>query len=219
MESVDEILYRIVRKNGVWDYGTVAVADLEPRERSYFAEKFPWVKSAVVLGRHITTVEEWTWRISSGGQEHCPADDRAAEVCCIMKRAFETHGCKAEIVSYPGESGLLFRAVAKRAGLGEIGVSAFLLHKKWGPWIHLRVLATDAPAENGVCVSEGICTACNLCLSACPARAITEGSFNGIQCRVFREESGEYIPYGPDRILRYCTLCAKACSLGQTPVG
>lgn len=50
-------------------------------------------------------------------------------------------------MKYPGESGLQFRFVAEAAGLGRVGTNAFLFHPAWGPWVHLRVMATTAELE------------------------------------------------------------------------
>jgi epoxyqueuosine reductase QueG len=109
--------------------------------------------------------------------------------------------------------------VAQAAGAGEIGTSAFLLHPVWGPWIHLRILATAAPSRDRRegSVSKAVCTACGTCVSACPAGAIREESFDGLACRRYRQEKGEYVPVGPDRELHYCTLCADVCPVGRRP--
>jgi epoxyqueuosine reductase QueG len=116
------------------------------------------------------------------------------------------------------ESGLQFRFVAQTAGAGTIGTNAFLLHPEWGPWIHLRVLATEGPAgskRGGDCAP--VCNACGACVSACPAGAIQDALFDGLLCRRHRKTKGEYMPFGPQRKLRYCTICAQCCPIGEKP--
>jgi ferredoxin len=62
-----------------------------------------------------------------------------------------------------------------------------------------------------------LCDRCMLCVAECPAGAIDESSFNGLQCRSFRKARGEYIPVGPEREFRYCKICVKVCPKGARP--
>ncbi|MGD9162223.1 MAG: hypothetical protein PVG39_27685 [Desulfobacteraceae bacterium] len=136
-----------------------------------------------------------------------------------IKNLLEKEGNGAELVKYPGISGLQFRFVAEAAGLGSIGNNAFLFHPLWGPWIHLRVMGTTAeidlnPEQSG----DQVCDECGLCISECPAQAISEGSFNGLQCRSYRKARGEYNPRYPDGLLPYCKRCILICPKGDLPV-
>ena len=118
---------------------------------------------------------------------------------------------------YPGESGVQFRSVAQSAGAGRIGINVFLLHPFWGPWIHLSVLATDAPSRNRPVCHAPVCNSCGACITECPAGAIRQDSFDGLLCRRYRKEKGEYLPVGRERELRYCTICADICPIGRKP--
>jgi epoxyqueuosine reductase QueG len=199
----------------VW---TVSVKDLDRREAEFFGDFMPKARTAVVLGHHVVTEEEWQWYAAENGEERCAADDHARGVCEGMQEALKARGFATEVVPYPRESGLQFRFVAQAAGAGAIGTNAFLLHPEWGPWIHLRVLATGAPVATrrmGACVQ--VCNACGSCVSACPAGAIQETRFDGILCRSHRQTKGEYMSFGPRRELRYCTICAQCCPIGEKP--
>ncbi len=177
----------------------------------------PSAKTALVLGHHVTTKEEWTWYATDIGGEHCESDDHCAQVCDLIKTRLEENEVVTQIVPYPGQSGLQFRFVAQTAGVGKIGINAFLLHPDWGPWIHLRVMATEAVIELEAETPLEVCNDCGACISACPAGAIQEKLFDGLQCRAFRKAKGEYTPFGPKRVFGYCKICADVCPIGKKP--
>jgi len=218
MMHCEDIVKAIVDPLTCCDVWTVSIDALGNREATFFQGFMPTAKSAVVLGHHVVTEEEWQWYAMEDGGERCAADDHAASVSKGLQNALTAHGYPAEIVPYPGESGLQFRFVAQAAGAGEIGTNAFLLHPAWGPWIHPRVLATEGPSRSkpkGDC--SPICDACGVCSSACPAGAIQDTLFDGLLCRRYRAAQGDYTPVGPQGELRWCTICADICPIGQRP--
>jgi epoxyqueuosine reductase QueG len=197
---------------------TVRILDLLEQERSFFASFMPRAHTAITLGHHVTTEEEWTWYATTAGGEHCAADDHAKDFCEAIKLELIKIGHQAELVSYPGESGLQFRYVAQASGLGVIGTNAFLFHPTWGPWIHLRVVATTAVLDIHPNVSGNqLCNQCALCISECPAGAISRDAFDGLLCRSYRRARGEYEPFGLRGEFRYCKRCVWVCPLGQQP--
>lgn len=218
MPHCEDIVKTVVEPLVCCDVWTVSVKDLDRRETEFFRGFMPSAKTAVVLGHHVVTEEEWQWYATEDGGERCAADDHAKGVCEATKETLKAHGFATEVAPYPGESGLQFRFVAQAAGAGAIGTNAFLLHPEWGPWIHLRVLATEAPSgKKRVGENVQVCNACGACISACPAEAIQETRFDGLQCRSHRRAKGEYIPFGPRRELRYCAICAQCCPIGNKP--
>jgi epoxyqueuosine reductase len=206
MIFAEDIINTVIRKYSWCTAWTIPVSSLNIREKEFFSKFSPASRTAIVLGHHIVTTDEWWWFVKED-REHCDADDHSKKVCGEIVQALGIHGYRTAIVPYPGESGLQFRSVAEAAGAGEIGTNAFLLHPLWGPWIQLSVLATDALSDNKPVSHRSICTRCGECVSACPAGAIQEGSFDGLRCRRYRREKGEYIPFGPEKELRYCTTC------------
>jgi len=217
MIYAEDIINRVIQQHSCCKVWTVPLSSLDMREKKFFDEIAPTSKTAIILGHHIVTKAEWTWYIKEDGSEHCSADDHTANVCEQLKHALEKYGFRTQVVSYPGESGLQFRFVAQAAGAGEIGINAFLLHPEWGPWIHLRVLATDATSIVKIISHARVCNACGICISECPSGAIQHDSFDGLRCRSYRKAKGEYVPFGLERELRYCTICADVCPIGQKP--
>jgi epoxyqueuosine reductase len=216
MMYAEDILHTVLNHHPCCQAWAVPFSSLEERERAYFDALAPACRAAVVLGHHVTTIAEWTW-YARGEEEYCDADDHTQAVCEALVQTFTQNGFQSAIVPYPGKSGLRFRDVAQAAGAGTIGTNAFLLHPEWGPWIHLRVLATDAPVRDNPAPVRGVCTRCDACIAACPAGAIREGIFEGLKCRSYREARGEYVPVGPEREYKYCTICADVCPIGPKP--
>jgi epoxyqueuosine reductase len=213
----ETVLDKVLQQYDCCSFWTVGIRDLALRERDFFHYFMPRAKTAVVVGHHVTTKEEWKWYVSANGREYCATDDHTRNLCLQLKEALIKQGFPTKVVPYPGESGLQFRFVAQSAGAGEIAQNAFLLHPQWGPWIHLRVLATEAPTKNKPRRVISVCNDCGACVSACPAGAIGDNTFDGLRCRQFRKAKGEYNPIGPKRELRYCEICADICPIGSKP--
>lgn len=215
--------YALDRARSAWPcchFGAVSIQSLAERERQFFASFMPQAATAIVVCHHVVTTEEWTWYQPTDGPERCDADDHVFEVCVDLRERLNGYGFQSGIVGYPGESGLQFRFVAQAAGLGRIGRSAFLLHPVWGPWVHLRVLGTTAPLEKGAFPEfdgVGVCCECNRCVDACPAGVITGDGFEGLQCRAYRKERGEYVPVGEEQVYHWYMVCAQVCPIGDQP--
>lgn len=219
MVFAEDILQTVIKKYPCCAAWAIPISSLDTREQEFFSRFFPASGTAIVLGYHIVTKDEWTWFEKEDGLHHCDADDHSKKICSEIAEALGVHGFQTDLVPYPGESGLQFRRVAQAAGAGRIGINVFLLHHVWGPWIHLNVLATDAPSRyRPVCYPQ-VCTRCGECISSCPAGAIREDSFDGLRCRSYRTEKGEYVPFGPEKEFRYCTICADVCPVGRKPQG
>jgi epoxyqueuosine reductase QueG len=145
---------------------SVKIADLRSRERLFFKKFMPKSVTAIALLHHIATEEEWTWFATADGGERCDADDHLKGLAYEIKDLLEKEGHGAEIVKYPGISGLQFRFVAEAAGLGSIGNNSFLFHPVWGPWVHLRVMGITAEIDLHPKLSgDQICDECGLCIS------------------------------------------------------
>jgi len=216
IKSSDEIINNIKFQNKCCNIHTISVENLPEREQNYFTRFMPSAKTAIVLGHHITKKDEWVWYAGSN-QEYCISDNHSLLICHQIVAELAQIGFQSKIIPYPGESGLQFRFVAQAAGMGKIGINAFLLHPEWGPWIHLRVIATESTIDIETNRADEICNHCGACISACPANAIEENNFNGLKCRAFRKEKGEYIPIGEERRLDYCEVCADVCPFGNKP--
>lgn len=123
---------------------TVRVAELRDQERLWFCKYMPYAITAVAFAHRVVTEGEWTWYAISDCHERCEADNHLKNQCVKVKRVLEEHGHVAELVPYPGRSGLRFRYVVEAAVLVTIGTNAFLFHPERGPCVHLRIIGTSA---------------------------------------------------------------------------
>ena len=197
----------------------VPIPALAQREKQFFASFMPDAASAIVMAHHVSTEDEWTWYAPAGKEDRCDADDHLRGLCEAVSSRLMQDGCHASMVKYPAQSGLQFRFIAEAAGLGKIGVNAFLFHPVWGPWVHLRVMATTAELDIRPELSgDQLCDSCGLCIYECPAHAISQDSFEGLLCRSYRAARGEYVPQGPLGLLPYCLRCVWICPKGNQAV-
>lgn len=216
---MNEEIHRITKARPCCAMASVKVSDLPDKEKSFFEKFMSKAVTAICLLHHVTTEEEWTWYATAEGGERCAADDHLRDLAYDIKDTLEKEGYDAELVKYPGISGLQFRLVAEAAGLGAIGTNAFLFHPVWGPWVHLRVMGTNAEIDlHSNPSGDQFCDECGLCIAECPARAISEESFQGLQCRAYRKGRGEYNPHGPNGLLPYCKRCILVCPKGKLPI-
>ncbi|MCX6358444.1 MAG: tRNA epoxyqueuosine(34) reductase QueG [Armatimonadetes bacterium] len=113
-------------------------------------------------------------------------------------------------------SPLLERALAVRAGLGFVGKSGMLIHRRFGTWLLLAELlvdvdlAPDAPAA-------GRCGRCTRCIDACPTGAIlAPGVIDSTRCISYLtiEHRGGFASEQAARLGRRvfgCDVCQEVC--------
>jgi len=65
------------------------------------------------------------------------------------------------------------KAAATCAGLGWVGRHGLVNHPVYGPHVTWATLVTNAPLDTGTPTVESACGDCSLCVSACPAGAIS----------------------------------------------
>lgn len=115
----------------------------------------------------------------------------------------------SQIVNWATMKGHLpHKEVAYLAGLGWRGRNNLLITEKWGAQVRLATVLTDLPLDAAHPL-QADCGTCQLCLAACPARAIREepAAFDHKACyqqlREFNKTRriGQYV----------CGLCVKAC--------
>ena len=69
------------------------------------------------------------------------------------------------------------KTAATRAGLGWVGKNCQLLTKRWGPWVRLGTVLTDASLTPAAPIEKSLCGKCTKCIEACPAEALKGGSW------------------------------------------
>jgi epoxyqueuosine reductase QueG len=116
-------------------------------------------------------------------------------------------GYNSKIISY--SPGLFLKDSAALAGLGPIGKNNLFISKKFGSQVRLRAIVTEAPLLTGIPIEESeYCKDCNICLSKCPAGALTHGGYSRQVCESYclsnLNKLSEYTSI-------WCNICIEAC--------
>lgn len=106
-------------------------------------------------------------------------------------------GFPMEMDRYPGRSWVVaHKPVAVAAGLGQMGLHRNVIHPRFGNFILLGTVLTDAEVSaEGRPIDYNPCLDCKLCVAACPVGAISpEGHFNFSACYThnYREFMGGF---------------------------
>jgi NAD-dependent dihydropyrimidine dehydrogenase PreA subunit len=133
--------------------------------------------------------------------------DEANEVARKIVTALEGIGVRAlngGAVGFPMEADrwgskmwvISHKPVAVAAGLGRMGIHRNVIHPKFGNFILLGTVVTDAEvSEYSQPIDYNPCLECKLCVAACPTGAIgSDGSFNFSACYThnYREFMGGF---------------------------
>ena len=189
----------------------IDINEFNKKEKRALEEFLPSVKSIIILGHHIRNSREWIWTQmkSERGNCTCIADLHAKDTINKIKNHIKSKGNNSKTIPYPKASGVRFKKIAKKTEMGEIGDNFLFLHHKWGPWIHLRVLLTDAQINSTQAISSSdVCIHCGKCIEACPVNALSETNFNIKKCRERQEQLDSS---------HSCEICARSCPIGEAP--
>jgi len=112
------------------------------------------------------------------------------------------------------------KTAAVRAGMGWIGKSGLFISNDYGPRVRLGTILTDfSPPLNTITGEHGECGNCNICVTSCPAKAITgqnwvegherEEWLNAKACSEYMNKNFKHIGRGS-----VCGICVKGCPKG-----
>jgi ferredoxin len=109
-------------------------------------------------------------------------------------------GFPMEMERFPGKTFVLsHKPVAVAAGLGVMGIHRNVIHPRFGNFVLLGTVVTDAPLEEESPPLEfNPCLECKLCVAACPVGAISSnGAFDVSACFThnYREFAGGFIDW------------------------
>lgn len=112
------------------------------------------------------------------------------------------------------------KKAARLAGLGSIGKNSMFIHKDYGTAVRLGTLFTDCEFVCGEPLKESLCKNCDLCVKACPAKAITGAEWNESRTReemFYPERCSNYMKQQFKHIGRgaVCGICTKVCPVGK----
>jgi len=121
----------------------------------------------------------------------------------------------SQIVDWEGQKGhLSHKWVARCAGLGWIGRSSLLVHPDHGARVRYVTILTDMPLPPDSALSLD-CGNCKVCISLCPAGAISEAGYDLSACVEKLKDFSSRRGIG----VLICGMCVKACPYSRTGAG
>jgi epoxyqueuosine reductase QueG len=83
------------------------------------------------------------------------------------------------------------------------------ISKKFGSQVRLRAIVTEAPLLTGVPIEDSdYCRDCNICLSNCPAGALTHEGYNRQACESYCLANLKNLS---DSTSIWCNICINVC--------
>jgi epoxyqueuosine reductase len=162
---------------------------------------------------------EWAWFpfSSERGGNTCAADLHAKSVIEGIERRLASGGHRAVVLPYPDVCGISFKRLAAHTEMGQLGRSFLFLHHEWGPWVHLRVLLTDAVVTDGQRDRKNVCTHCGKCVEACPGKALSNEPHDQELCGLTQQGLRDALMIKAEYRFK-CEACARACPVGKPPL-
>jgi ferredoxin len=229
-DSLSQRLREIALRKGAVVFGIASVDDadaLEPvkielksinRYTQPLRSVMPKARSAVVFGTLSTDdVDEVEIERADGNLEY-PGYMLISVINRDLMRAIRMEGYEAAYAPYLASE----KRIARLAGIGAYGKSSLIIHPRYGPWLRLGVIVTDAELEPSKPFEKDLCGRCHRCVNACPAGALKPYVVSANKCLVgltrvknpspkvktlMRKYSPELTPQS--RVM--CTQCQQAC--------
>ncbi len=193
---------------GADDVGFVEIgrAALEGQRADILA-LFPWAKTLISIVCRMNREPIRSTARSAANLEFHHTTDHTNEVARTIVAALEDRGVRAcnpsagfpmEMERFPGAKIFLVshKPVAVAAGLGQMGIHRNVIHPRFGSFVLLGTIVTDAEiTEHSEPIEYNPCLECKLCVAACPTGAIAaDGKFNFAACYThnYREFMGGF---------------------------
>lgn len=114
------------------------------------------------------------------------------------------------------------KRIAQLAGIGRYGKSSLIIHPRYGPWLRIGAVLTDARLQPDKPFEEDLCGRCERCVRACPAGALEPYVVNPDRCLVAATTATHVKPDLKPLLAKYspvltpqsrvmCTQCQLSC--------
>ncbi len=221
MNPIQEELTRFLLDKGVSDVGYAAVPDANPPELRYAV--------SIVLRLSDAIVEEITQLPTHSYFHHYRSVNTKIDSILLDAGLFlQEKGYRyipiaaSQTINDDGwhyHGRYSHKKAACLSGLGTIGKHTLFLHRDYGCRVRLGTLFTDCPLET-TAREAAPCIACNACVRACPAGALTgavwthdtprEAMFDPEKCSRHMKANAQDIGRGA-----VCGVCMKVCPAGK----
>ncbi|MCK5099773.1 MAG: epoxyqueuosine reductase, partial [Desulfobacteraceae bacterium] len=130
----------------------------------------------------------------------------------LANKGYQVTICNGSI---EGGSIIPLKLAAIRAGLGWQGKHSLLISKKYGTFLALGGIITDADLEHNTTVETNRCKTCTECQTACPVEALQQSHVLNIKKCMSNLLSGNHLPGKAMKAMENrigdCEICQDAC--------
>ena len=188
-------LREICREAGADDVGFVEIERAEiADQRDDIIRYFPHTKTLISFVCRMNREPIRSTARSVANLEFHHSGDHVNEVSGRIVSALEKRGIRAinpsmgfpmEMDRFPGKIWVVsHKTVAVAAGLGRMGIHRNVIQPKFGNFILLGTVLTEAEvSQHTQPIEYNPCLECKLCVAACPTGAISpDGDFNFSAC-------------------------------------
>lgn len=222
-------LKEVARKRGAVAFGVASVDDadaLKPVKITWGVNAYtkklrssmPTARSVILFGIASQDDADELQITRSKGSFEWPGYTRLGLIARDIIRVLRETGYKA---GFPSELAS-YKRIAQLAGIGSFGKHTLIINEKYGPWLRLEMVLTDAPLEPDKPFDENLCGRCDRCVRACPMKALEPYVINPDRCLVAAAELDRIPPSMKKAMDRHsplispntrvmCTICQKAC--------
>lgn len=184
-----------------WDYKSYTRKSKDYMEGS---------RSVIVLGYHVwDDIHEI--QIKYRSKWEYPAYQRMRLYARRLLRYIQGMGFKGMV--YPEL--MSQKKMAQLAGLGSFGKNSLILNIRYGPWIRLQTILTDAKLVPDEAFEKDLCRDCEACIHACPVEALKPYTVDAERCSDYLNN----MPPFTENSTLMCTQCQKACPYGRDARG
>jgi len=180
----------------------------------------PDAKSIVVIGYHVWD-DILEVAIKKGDRWVYPGYFPLPVISMKVTQYLEGKGYKA----IPAHS-ISYKRLAQLAGFGNYGKNALIVNPKFGPWIRLGSLLTNAELLPDKPFEQDLCGNCEECVEACPVGALSPYNVDDSKCLVGIHLIGletskveavlkRYEPSLTKNSHLMCTECQRVCRYGR----
>ena len=107
------------------------------------------------------------------------------------------------------------KMAAVRSGLGWVGKNSLIVSKKYGTWMALGAILTNAPLAKKYEQAQNRCGSCSACMQKCPVQAVTEPAHLNLNLCISNmleeQETPDTIFEADPEYFLECDICQEAC--------
>jgi ferredoxin len=163
-------------------------------EREHTVKALPGAQTYIAICLRMNRDNVRAPQRSLANAEFHQTNDEIDQVARRIARALQDAGHRAvypaagfpqEMDEFPGRAWVIaHKVIAEAAGLGRMGIHRNVIHPRFGNFILLGTVITDALVDRpGGPIDFNPCLECKLCVAACPVGAITkDGGFDFQAC-------------------------------------